>query len=205
MGRSILLMDVDPYSGGVAVQLNLRRVEVPFTKTLLQELDVRRGIMRYEEGKFDVIAQTTSITPYAPSASQIERMAKHILGLGYDFIISDSAPGMLFKPVARFYNTFITVALPFSDSIEGGVRLVRRYERLGLDYSVVLNRVGSNPREEINKKKVEEILEHRVGLMIPEDPKVAESINAGKPLYLMDRRSGFSVAIEKLAKLYSKR
>ncbi len=202
LGYKVLLIDVDPFSGGITNYLGLQEPEVSFTDILYKGLDPHEGISHYKDGNIDIIYGKVNFEPYNPTSELVDKMALRMLELDYDFIISDSAPGNMVLPVVKYYNEFMDVVEPVRYSVHSEARLIEQYKTLKLKYRVVLNYTEEQMDSELSIGEVEDMLSGKIDAIMPYDRKVEEGARRHMPVYLLDRNSKFSVGIRELAKLY---
>ena len=203
LGNKVLLVDADLHTAGIIYSLGLDEGKVSFLDILQDGVEPNKAIRRYDAGNIDLITQNFAYGPFNPNPDLAQKMALQITKLDYDFIVVDSGSATLMEPVVGYYSDFINVVKPLPNNVESEAIMIKRYEKLGVIYKVVLNEFGRSTKTDINTDRVESILSRKIDIILPHDPTVVESLNKKTPAYLLDKNAPFSKAIEKLAQLYS--
>jgi septum site-determining protein MinD len=119
----------------------------------------------------------------------------------YEIVLIDSPPGLGRELLTELKTSeqAIVVATPDLPSITDALKTIDLLRKLKKDFlGLVLNRVR-NERYELTKNEIESTCNCNIVSVIPEDPKVPESIAKGVPVCLYDGKSKAAVQLKKLA------
>ncbi len=169
--------------------------------------DILRGEANIEEAIY-VHPSGLKVIPGSISISDLkstkpEKLTEILLELlgTHDFVILDGAAGLGREPLTGMEATdeVLVVTNPDLPSVTDALKVIKLAEEFGSHIlGVVLNRV-KNTQHELTVDDVESLLGYPVISMVPEEPKVDESIAAKTPLVLYAPDSRAAIEIKALA------
>jgi len=202
MGRKVLLIDGDPANASIAYHLHIDEPFISIEEAVLEMRPLSEAIIRYKEGKIDVIPGMESQT-YPLSGAQTEHLQKEANSLDYEYVIVDTSPGIMAPQIIttdpKFLYHSLIVSTPYEPTIKSNKKLIELLDENGMPYSMILNRNGADPYgmspSQITKEYDIEILQ-----VLPEDEIVPRSISKRTPAFLLNKNSEFSKKIAAIAK-----
>ncbi len=203
-GYNVLIVDADSINPCVGLYMGLQDVNVGTFEAMRGKVDVRRAIIPHPVTGLHILPGKTGSEDTKYTKAQVSRFFKTIIALGYDFIIVDTQPGIMFPNNLDAYDEGLIVTLPFEASCLSALKMSQLYSKTGLKTNVVANMVRGR-RYELSLRDIEELTENHVIASLPEDEKVDVSIAEHIPIYLYDKKVRFSKAITDLADVYTSR
>lgn len=203
-GYNVLIVDADSINPCVGLYMGLQDVNVGTFEVMQGKVDARRAIIPHPVTGLHILPGKTGSEDTKYTKAQVSRFFKTIIALGYDFIIVDTQPGIMFPNNLDAYDEGLIVTLPFEASCLSALKMSQLYSKKGLKTNVVANMVRGR-RYELSLRDIEELTENHVIASLPEDEKVDVSIAEHIPIYLYDKKVRFSKAITDLADVYTSR
>ncbi len=208
-GRSIVVLDADTHFGDVATMFDLSpSVTVADLTQNCGSLDrgnVRRFVTTHEPSGVDVLAASED-DEQAWDRCSLEDLKRMIdlFAQVYDFVLIDTSGGFGSFVRVCVESSTLTLVVTSDDvsSVRDTAAAVRRLERWGVQperVRFVLNEEGS--RKGVDARDLAEAIGRPISWIVPFDPAVQESVQAGEPLVLRSRRSGGARVIRSLATL----
>ncbi|MDE1860458.1 MAG: MinD/ParA family protein [Candidatus Micrarchaeota archaeon] len=202
LGKEVILIDGDPSNASVADHLGIQEPYMSWEDVAFLARPLNDAIIKYTPGNIDVLPGVDETGTLNLSPDQILYLTQQADTLDYEYIIMDTAPGILIPEITttlpQFVSESIIVSTPDEPTIKSNNKLVQLYQENTLRYGVVLNRVGANsyemPIEQIKNGYNMDILE-----TLPEDKVVPKSIGEHMPAILLNKDAEFSKKIVKLA------
>ncbi len=203
-GKKVALIDLDLQFGDVGIFLDIGRADTIADLVQENKFDsaTLQGYMTHHSSGVNIL-----LASKAPEYADLIK-SEHIdtilssLRYEYDFLVLDMAPA---------FNDCTITAMEQSDAIFFVVTedistlyhaktCYKVFEALNLlpKVKLVVNKDGMSG---ISTRDVERILEQKVILSLPDDPKtVTQALNRGIPVVTGDRRSRFAVEMENFAR-----
>lgn len=192
-GTIALSLDLEPTRGLREALENPARVDGLFISSATAKLTDNLSIMATEEN-------LTAEAHYNPNAVDALFEA---LGRINDAIVVD-VPRTSYSVRRRVFETATEIILVTELSLSGlrdSLRLLRSIQEVAPDtpVRVVANR-SAGPKQAMQLKDFQKALEHKVDLLLPDEPKVFNAAaNSGKPLAQSHARAKVCKALRKMA------
>jgi MinD-like ATPase involved in chromosome partitioning or flagellar assembly len=202
LGYKVLLIDADFVNPSVGTYLGLGDYEIGLIEALQKRLDPKRVAVSHTESGVDIVPGTLTIDNPRIDNKDLGIWLGKLKRTDYDFLITDTQPGILLKDVLKFFGEAMIVVTPDNPSCINAIRIAHRYDKAHLKNSVVVNRVRGKGYE-LSKEEIEESIGSRVIGEIPEDDLVPLSIYEQKAAVDIKRGNRFSKAVGIVAQRYA--
>ncbi len=204
LNYKVLLVDADYSNPSVGFHLGLEQASRGYIDAIKGKTNLKEIIVPHGPSGIHVLPGRLASRVKTPSAEEMVDLYRKLRELNYDFVLVDTAPGLLpdrdFADLKSFDESII-VTTPEMSSCTSAIRLAHVYDEIGLKHSLIANRI-KNKKYEVSMQEIEESYEGTVTGMIPEDEVVPISIAEHIPAYLLNQRSGFSISIGKTSRRY---
>lgn len=197
----VLLIDSDTATFSVGEHLGIKGSGDGFIEAVNGKAPIEDTLFAYQPLNLHLILGTESYEHPQPSAENLMKFYGQVVKLSYDFVVVDSPPGFFNGSISRYLNDVIIVSTPDPPSASSSAKLSNYCEKLRLTHRLVINRSGYS-KFELTKEEVERTFGDVAYMGIPEDKTVEEGLAKRKPVYMLDRGSPFSIAIEQLSRVY---
>ena len=198
----VMLVDADVASFSIMEHLGIKGTGNGFKEIVEGKADISNSLFVYQNIDLAIILGSPSDEVPELKPEHVARFYSQLSKLDYDFVIIDSPPGLFESSIARYLNDVIIVTTPDSPSAASSSKLASYCLRLKVPHRLVINRTGYS-KYEMSKDDVEKLFGDVAYVMLPEDKIVPESLSKHKPVYLLDRGTPFSSAIDEIARVYS--
>ena len=209
MRYNVLIVDTDIINPCVGLYLGLTDTSAGILDVITKKTDMRRAVVPHPSTGIRVLPGSVSkniatTKDVKITTAQIDAFMRMLTRLEYDFVILDTQPGIEFPSALSVYDEAILVAQPNKASCISAIKMLNRYGKAKLKCNLVVNRVR-NRKFELDMREIEEMVETKVGEMLPEDEKVQVGVAEGVPTFVLDSKAQFSKAIKDLAQMYASR
>ena len=192
LNYKVLLVDADYSNPSVGFHLGLEQASRGYIDAIKGKTNLKEIIVPHGPSGIHVLPGRLASRVKTPSAEEMVDLYRKLRELNYDFVLVDTAPGLLpdrdFADLKSFDESII-VTTPEMSSCTSAIRLAHVYDEIGLKHSLIANRI-KNKKYEVSMQEIEESYEGTVTGMIPEDEVVPISIAEHIPAYLLNQRSG---------------
>lgn len=204
--RKVAIVDFDLFFGNCSLALDLE-VGRGFREALenparIDALFIERAMVRVEDNLFLLSAEESLENRVVLDPKPLEVLLKH-LRLDFTHVVID-LPRFAVRTQASLLTPPASIVL-VSDPTLAGLRDTTRLQAFlrkhaaEADLSVVLNRVGANPKGELPVKDFEKESETRVKATIPFDPNLfGGSSGSGKPIGKLKPKAKAVVMVDHL-------
>ena len=207
-GYKTLIIDLDIVNPCVGLYLGMQDTNIGTLEVIGKQADLKRAIVPHAPTGLHVLqGRITYAGEENPDKDRITAFYQTLKGLEYDFIIVDTQPGEPFPEFpesVKYYDEAIVIALPDEASCISAVKMFKKNGEEGVKTSLVVNKI-SNRRYELSIREIEDMCENKVTGALPEDENVKVGVAQHTPIYLLNRKSPFSVGIDDIANTYSSR
>ncbi|HNX14929.1 MAG TPA: AAA family ATPase [Oscillospiraceae bacterium] len=208
LGKKVALIDLDLQFGDVGIFLDINSADTLADLVQVGKFDSATllGYLTRHSSGVDVL-----LASQAPEYAELIR-SEHIetllsaLRYEYDFLVLDMAPAFNDCTIAAMEQSdaiFFVVTEDIS-TLHHAKTCYKVFEQLNLlsKVKLVVNKDGLSG---ISVKDVERILEQKVVLSLPDEPKtVTQALNRGIPVVTGDRRSRFAIEMDNFARRLGK-
>lgn len=208
-GRSVVIIDADTHFGDVATMFDLSPAVTvsDLTRYLggLSRENVRDYVTRHERSGVDVLAASEDDEEAWDRCSRedVQRIID-LFAQVYDFVVIDTSGGL--GAFVRACIELSTLTLMVTSDDVSSVRDTTAAARRLLKWAIppervlyVLNR--GSAQKGVNPRDIVEAVGQPLSWLVPYDPAVLRSVQAGEPLVLRNRRGASARVIESLAAL----
>ncbi len=200
-GKKVLLADADFSNPCVGIHLRFEKVETGIMEVLEGDAKIEEAIVKYFPAGLSVLPGSLMDLPGSLTDEKIKRVGGPLQQMDYDFVIFDTAPGILSDAVLKYYDEALLVITPDLPSLTSVIRLAEIYKKNGVKSNFVVNRVAGE-KHEISVEQIEDGLEKRALGVLPEDREVSVSVAKQIPIFIANEDAPFSQAIARLADHY---
>jgi MinD-like ATPase involved in chromosome partitioning or flagellar assembly len=193
-GRKVLLVDASEEDHSIAKRLGVAPARFGFAYALNGLVPFKDVITRYRDTDLYLVLRESDIKPEF-TYFNIARLLLNGIGLlSYDYIIADGPTPMLGKKFPAAFDVLLVSSADKAEIRKNLDEIRSALKRHDVHTDLVVNMA----QEEMGDFK--EAL-----VTLPEEKGVAKSEEKHKPIYLMDKNSGFSNGIDLLASFYEER
>ncbi len=203
-GYSVLLVDEDSVNPCVGLYVGLPDISLGIFDVMKGKTDIRRAIVPHPTTGLHILPGRLGYAGRAPTKRQVITFFSKLKSLGYDYVIVDTQPGIPFPDSLSAYDEALIVVQPYEASNLSALRMAREYSKRNLKVNVIANRVRGK-KYELSMPEIQQLSEVHLISALPEDEQVAISTAEHIPVYVYDKRTGFSKAISDLANVYTSR
>jgi MinD-like ATPase involved in chromosome partitioning or flagellar assembly len=193
-----LLIDFDLPDPNVDLNFDISKITCGYFEVLLGKCALKESLRRYST-YLDIIPSSPVELNQKIQSQRLEEIANKTLDLGYDFIIVDTAPGLLYLYLIRYINEALIVSTSEMSSVISSARLSKQLGERGITSNFVINKYAKNEYV-VDISDVESLLGRRVLATLPETNAVPLSISKRNPALLMNKNKLFSKGIYELAR-----
>jgi len=205
-GYKVLLIDSDISNPSVMYYLGIKKPNVGFEDVLLKRTRLEEAKILYKPTGMYILPeiQTDEMAIIRPGYfdtlnRNIETFGRQLHKGDFDFVIFDSAPGIISEKLLRYYDEALLVTTPEMPAIGSVVKLGRFFDENKVKHNLIINRFN----HDIDIDDVKEFYGKAPIAVLPEDPIVRKSLAKEMPAYLADKKAPFSKGIDDLVKYYS--
>lgn len=200
LGQNVIAVDANLTTPNLSLHLGLHLVPNTLHDVLRGDAPLKNSIYPHPLG-FKVIPGSMNVNDLiGVDPSKISSVLLNLLGKS-DFILTDCAAGLGREAITAIQATdeVILITNPDLPSVVDGLKAIKLAEANDKKIiGVVVNRVGRK-KHELNRIKIEEILNYPVLVEIPEDRNVSKAIAQKLPVVDYAPSSPASVAVQLLA------
>ncbi|MGC8567803.1 MAG: ParA family protein [Candidatus Micrarchaeia archaeon] len=204
LNYDVLLIDTDITSPSLTNFFNISGTEVGYKELLeSQKPDIQNSLVTYALSGFYILPAGKEIQPYyVPDIDKLNNFYRSLSKLSFDFVIVDTPPASFIENALYNFSEALIISTPDSASIIGAKVLSDIFEKRHLDHRLIVNRVEET-KHELSKEEIERAYGDFVYAVLPEDKLVKESEQKHTPVYILDKFSPFSAAVQDLCKVYT--
>ena len=200
MGYDVLLVDYDTTNPSDGFYLGLEDANVGLREVLSGRSSLQNAIIVHSPSGLHVLPGTVVNRGFLPKSMQVGKLMSDIDKLNYDFIVIDSAPGVLVEEtIPARVNEALVIATCTTSACISAVRLAHFYDKMSLRHNLVLNKV-KNTRYELNRREIEEMYGEGSIAQLPDDEAVVISEAEHIPIVMRKPSAPFSREMTGLAK-----
>ena len=201
----ILLVDADLSNPSVGFHLGLSDANIGTTDVAKKTALMKSAIIIHAPSGIHVLpGNIIHSNNYIPTREQFNAFFSNLRKLDYDFIIIDTAPGLInsVNDVFKYYDEILVVTTPEMAAYTSAIRMAHLCNKFKTRHNLVVNRIR-NKKFEIHLHEIEEAYGKVVVGALPEDDIVPTGIADHIPAYVLSRRDPFSLEIKEMAKIYA--
>ncbi len=197
LGKSVVAVDADINSSGMAIQLGFYQFPKGIQEALREGINAMDVIYTHESQLHFIPAMPSLPSLYSrPVLAGLRRLLDDLAS----HVFIDSAPGFEGNTLAamRASDEVIIITTPDMPSVSDALKAAILSKKMGKSIAgIVVNRMTNNA--EMTVKAIEGFCDTPVIASIPEDRNVAKSLRARKPLISHRPYSPASMEIKRLA------
>ncbi len=201
LGYKVILIDSDFVNPAVSTYLGLDPHDIWLVDSIHGRKSVNESVVHTANG-IDVVPGKLSVNVPRLSNRDLDAWLEKLKRTDYDFIVTDTQPGIAYADALKFYNEALIIVTPDNPSCINAIRMVNRYDKAHLKNSVVVNMARHRPYE-LSKDDIEDAVSTRVLGVIPEDELVPLSIYEQRAAVELKRNGRFSSAVRRIANHYA--
>ncbi len=202
----VLVVDSDMSNPSVGFHLGLEDVNIGTEDVIRKKVSLKKAVVVHAPSSLSVLPGTLTTRSYIPSASTLTEFFAMLANESYDFIIIDTAPGLLqpetlSKDLSGYVSEALIITTPELSACTSSIRLAKEFDKVSIRHSLAINRFR-NRNYEISPREINELYGNPAIGMIPEDETVPISVAQHIPAYLLNSKSKFAIAIGDTASMY---
>ena len=198
--RKVIILDTNVSSSHIRLHFGMvDEIKKTLPDVIRGKTTVSKATYSHEITGVDVVPSSLGLHPNL-NLEKVKKIAGDLAVSAYDFVVIDASPGFG-RDVIDAINAsdiILVVTNPNFPDVSDALKIVELANGKGKKIFVVLNKVKGK-KYELDKDKVESMLDSKVAMVIPEDDKVPESISKGVPVVVYDKGSRASISFKKLA------
>ena len=197
-GYRVLLVDATTVKPSIGGLLGVRAPDVGFTDLLEGKASPRDVITRYKGTNLFLILGKSGPNPRFSYANVARLLVGGVRLISYDFMIADGPTPLPGRSFAIPYDVLLVSKRTRANVQKAIVSLKLQMRTQGVPTQFVVNTTKAGAAQWDDEYGVADAI-------LPYEAKMKKCAKAKTPIYLSDRKSGFSRAIDQLADIYVKK
>jgi MinD-like ATPase involved in chromosome partitioning or flagellar assembly len=203
LNYSVLLVDSDITNPSIGIHLGLEKVNIGYRDVLYGNADMGSAVVVHGVTGLHVLPGTLVSKKFPSQRANIQKLGNELQESSpYNFIILDTAPGLIDEDLSSYYDEALIITTPEMSACASSLRLAQQYDQMKVKHNMVVNKIR-NRSYEVAVPEIETIYEKKVLGSIPEDETVPISIAEHIPAYIKSPNSKFSLTIKGIARKYA--
>lgn len=196
-----LIIDADLANPNVAISLGITGVKCGLMEAILNKCSLKEAIRIYDPAGLYVLPCLPTNNPPVLTPKQTAETGRRLDSSGFDFVIIDTSPGILYNGILKFYSEVLIVSTPDTAAVNSSIRLAKHFDSIKLKNNFVINRYA-NKKNQLSISSIEDIYEKRAVAVLPEDEIVPNSLIERIPAFMLNKNAKFCVQLLDLVKSY---
>ncbi len=202
IGKSVLLVDADFTNPSIGIDLGLEDIEAGSLEVIRGRTKISEAVVKDRRTGLIVLPGRLSARQVSLNDRDVHAFAENLRSTNFDFVIIDTAPGIISEEAVRSYDEAFILTTPDFPSCTSAMRLAKVYRKFGIRQRLVVNRV-QNMSYELTIREIEEIYGNKVFCVLREDSIVPISVSERIAAYAMKKNSRFCRDIRQMALRFS--